>query len=377
MSNGVDDEFKVWASRTPRSPNQLGLEGVTLKKGPQVCKTVALARYGSPETGEVKKTELRFRTAKRNDSGGFDFDGAHAWACENAEIEKLQAFLTEHLDPGRYRLLNAKSTEAAVVAMLREGEVNANDLVRLLARAGGVDLLAAALAQSEFGLSAAEAAVVGRRRALIADLATLVANLEATETDVQRLIGSEWWLFGGRYVGVANRRNLVMLDQFDIPLLGADGTLHIVELKGTNIPKLVYRHRSHLVVGQEVHEAASQAMNYLRSLDEQGATLETTYRNEFGQEYDMRRAFATVVVGHPAHVLEDVTEQQIDQTIRSYNAHLSRLQVITYKELVDTAERALAFQATQASGEPLTTPGNAALPDPVLGETAGIEEEPF
>lgn len=72
--NVDDDDFKVWASRAPTSPNQLGLEGVTLKKGPQVCKTAALARYGSAETGEVKKTELRFRSAKRDSSGGFDFE---------------------------------------------------------------------------------------------------------------------------------------------------------------------------------------------------------------------------------------------------------------------------------------------------------------
>ncbi len=375
MNSDVDDEFKVWASKTRTSANQLGLEGVTLKKGPRVCKTVALARYGSPETGEVKKTELRFRTARRDGTGGFDFDGAETWACENAEIERLQAFLDEHLEPGRYRLLSAESTEAAIVEMLRSGDVNAHDLVRLVGRDGGVDLLATALAQSEFGLSAAEAAVVGRRRELVAELAALVADPAATETDVQRLIGNEWWIFGGRYVGVADRRSLTMLDQFDIPLLGADGTLHVVELKGPNVPKLVHRHRSHVIVGQQVHEGVAQAMNYLRSMDEQGATLETTYRNEFGQEYDMRRVFATVVVGHPTHVQgTDVDERQIDQTIRSYNAHLSRLQVITYKDLVDAAGRALAFEATQASADPSVT--GAQVGSGVVGE-AWTEDEPF
>ena len=101
--------------------------------------------------------------------------------------------------------MNAASAEAAIVEVLRSGVVNADDLVRLLGRDGGVDILAAALAQSEFGLSAAETAVLARRKALIADLAALVANPDATETDVQRLMGNEW-LFGGRYVGVADRR---------------------------------------------------------------------------------------------------------------------------------------------------------------------------
>lgn len=265
--------------------------------------------------------------------------------------------------------MNAESTEAALIEMLRSGDVDADGLVRLLGHEGGIDVLATALAHSEFGLSAAETAVLSQRRKLVMDLSALVTDPAASETDVQRLIGNEWWLFGGRYVGVADRRSLVMLDQFDIPLLSADGTLHIVELKGPNIPKLVYRYRNHLIVGQEIHEAVAQAMNYLRSLDEQGATLETTYRNEFGQEYDMRRVFATVVVGHPAHLREEtVSEPQIDQTIRSFNAHLSRLKVITYKELVDTAERALVFEANQASAQPDVANGVGKAADGRRGE---------
>jgi hypothetical protein len=86
-------------------------------------------------------------------------------------------------------------------------------------------------------------------------------------------------------------------------------------------------------------------MNYLRTLDENGAALATTYRNEFGVDYDMRRAFATVVIGHPVHVI-GANAHVIDQTLRSYNAHLSRVEVITYATLLDTAERALVFEDT-------------------------------
>ena len=86
-------------------------------------------------------------------------------------------------------------------------------------------------------------------------------------------------------------------------------------------------------------------MNYLRTLDENGATLETTYRKEFGVDYDMRRAFATVVIGHPIHVT-GVDAHVVDQTLRSYNSHLSRVEVITYATLLDTAERALVFEDT-------------------------------
>lgn len=182
---------------------------------------------------------------------------------------------------------------------------------------------------------------------------------------MQRAMGEQYWLFGGRYVGVADRRNLTVLDSLDVPLLGADGTLHIVELKGPNVPGLVRRHRSHLVVGVEVHQATSQAMNYLRSLDEQGATLSTTYRNEYGRDVDMQRVFATVVIGHPAHA-SGLESRQVEQTLRTYNAHLSRVEVITWATLLDAAARALDFEwaaATAGGGIPATDPWPPAAPE--------------
>jgi hypothetical protein len=57
------------------------------------------------------------------------------------------------------------------------------------------------------------------------------------------------------------------------PLICADGSLHIVELKGPGA-RLVRAHRGSLIVADEVHEAVSQCLNYLRSLDETGATLQ-------------------------------------------------------------------------------------------------------
>lgn len=178
---------------------------------------------------------------------------------------------------------------------------------------------------------------------MVATLRELAEDPSTNERHLQPPLLRAPWIFGSRYAGVADRRSLVPLDQYDIPLIRADGALHIVELKGPVIPGLVQRHRNHWIVGDEVHEAVSQAMNYLRGLDEMGPVLESTYRKELGIEVDMRRVFATVVIGHPAHVkAPDV--RTIEDTIRSYNAHLSRVEVVTYASLLDAAERALTFE---------------------------------
>jgi hypothetical protein len=226
---------------------------------------------------------------------------------------------------------------------------NTHAIVTELLRRADVETIESALAATSNGLSAAEGALIARRRETVATLRTLAEDPATTESDLQKLIGSAYWLFGGRYVGVAELQGIGPLDRHDIPLLRADGTLHVVELKGPNVPGLVRRHRNHWIVGGAVHQAVSQAMNYLRTLDESGPVLETAYRKELDVDYDMRRAFATVVIGHPAHVTR-ADARVIDQTLRSYNAYLSRVEVITYATLLDAAERALAFEDTTRVG---------------------------
>jgi hypothetical protein len=214
----------------------------------------------------------------------------------------------------------------------------------MLARRDDLDEVLSGLTSTPEGLSAAEAAIIQQHRKVVAKLRALAMDPHTNETTMQAAIGRRYWLFGGQYVGVAER-TLVPLDQYDIPLICADNSLHIVELKGPEA-KLVRRHRNHLIVANEVHEAVSQCLNYLRSLDEAGATLQTLHRNELGTQYDYRRSRGTVLIGHPERVsIPGVTRAQIDQTIRSYNAHLTRIQVVTYTDLLDSAERALRFEA--------------------------------
>jgi hypothetical protein len=347
----LDEDFAIWVSDEPRGPGQLGFTGAMLKSGPQVAKSVTLATYGDANTGTVSKRELCFRTSRRLGNGlGYDFaNPERRWACENEEIEKLLAFLNSDVAAsGRYKVIDTDSPLASLLDLLSGTQVDVREFVSALEGRPDLSEVVSALATTTVGLAAAEGAVIEKRRRLIATLRDLAEDPSTTETDLHRAIGSAYWLFGGRYVGLADRRSFTALDQYDIPLLEANGTIHIVELKGTNIPKLIYKHRSHYVVGKEVHEATSQAINYLRTLDESGAVISTTWKNEFGVEYDMRRVFATVVIGYPDRVDADMpdVERVVDQTIRSYNAHLSRVEVLTYKSLLDAAERALQFEET-------------------------------
>jgi hypothetical protein len=342
-----DAAFKVWVSGPAQNPTHLGRRGARLKLGKKVCKTAVFSQYGDQDTGEVKSRELRLSAYERHPDGTFAFDSPNvSWYIVDEEIEQLLAFLKSEVDqPGRYRVIDTGSPAGTLLEIL-DGRPDSDSHQVLTALSGGADpkLLADALAQSASGLTGAEMAVIGGRRALLQQAADLAADPATTETDMQHLIGSAWWVFGGRYVGVLKRRDLLTLDEHDIPLISADGSLHIVELKGPNIPAVVKKHRNHWIVGNDVHEATMQAANYLRTADEEALALQTLVAEELGIDIRLRRAFATVVVGHKDHLrANDIPDGQLELAIRTYNAQLSRVQVVTYDQLIDTALRSLSF----------------------------------
>ncbi|MFI6404815.1 Shedu anti-phage system protein SduA domain-containing protein [Streptomyces sp. NPDC050548] len=132
----------------------------------------------------------------------------------------------------------------------------------------------------------------------------------------------------------------------DIPLLRGDGSLHVVELKRANIKDLVIRRSGHLMLGAPAHRAVPQAQNYLRAMDENRPGILA----EHG--VDIRRASATVVIGHPRYVTGGVTSQEIAETLRTYNTHQSRIEVITYETLLDSAARMLALSSARQDADP-------------------------
>ena len=277
--------------------------------------------------------------------------------CKMVNDQLLDCACVLYLDPHDEGLVNFNNDLAfdqfasVIASRIRSKESmhasepdSAIDLGRLLS-VGDVAGVVTGLASTTAGLSAVEAASIAARRRVVADLQALAVADDTTETLIHREIAGNYWIFGGQYVGIAPRRDFGLLDQHDYPLLCADGSIHVVELKGPSCA-LVRKYRNHYIVTTDVHEATSQCLNYLRSLDEQGPTLETTYRNELGIDIDFRRARGTVVIGHLGRSeTSTATKSQIEQTIRSYNAHLSRIQVLTYSDLLDSADRALRFEA--------------------------------
>ncbi|MBJ7901878.1 DUF4263 domain-containing protein [Streptomyces sp. DSM 110735] len=183
------------------------------------------------------------------------------------------------------------------------------------------------------------------RRAGLAALRAAVDDENSSESALHACLKNQEWIFGGAYVAELARRQYTPDTILDIPLLRGDGALHVVELKRANIGDLVIRPSGHLMLGASVHHAVSQAQNYLRAMDENRQDILARYGVE------TRRASATVVIGHPKYVTRNVTAQEIAETLRTHNAHMSRIEVITYETLLESASRMLALSSARQDSD--------------------------
>ncbi|MCF3100409.1 DUF4263 domain-containing protein [Streptomyces roseoverticillatus] len=217
------------------------------------------------------------------------------------------------------------------------------------ASAEAARLMSDALADADAGLLAQLLELKARRAGLTA-LRAAVESPDSTEGALHACLKNQEWIFGGAYVAELARRQYTPDTILDIPLLRGDGSLHVVELKRANIKDLVIRRDGHLMLGAPAHRAVSQAQNYLRVMDENRRTILADHG------VDTRRSSATVVIGHPRYVSGNVTPQEVAETLRTYNTHTARIEVITYETLLDSAARMLALSSTQQTPDPTEEP---------------------
>ncbi|MCU1699405.1 MAG: hypothetical protein JWR34_5468 [Mycobacterium sp.] len=323
--------YRAWSSNTSSNPYHHGMQAVQLKKVGNTHKAACMKFYGSdPVTPTHATLEI---TQHRKQFGSFDFEGKPEikFCLEDDEIQVLKAFLAGQFLPadGYYVRVDSKEMAQEVAKYSTEnlGEVLAaisdkTHLVEAIQASGHADFLVDYVTNE-------------KKRVELGHLETAVWDPDADEGVFQQILERNPWIFGGEYVAARPERMMILGDQFDVPLVTADGSLHLVELKKARVSPLIRKVRNHLMVSGRVHEAVSQTANYLRALDEQRHRIAT----DFG--IDPRRVHATVVIGHVDHASDDMPPKDVYETIRTYNSHLSRITVMTYDQLLTNARNSL------------------------------------
>ncbi len=317
------------------------VDTAVVHRSEDVYKTVTL--WFVPEGGDDGKLILVANSwTPRPDHSGFDLrPGASQWTCEDAAVGELHRFLSARFGAPEPRA-EPDASLSAVIRKVQTGEADAGQLAQLAEALAEAPNAAGILAAHGAGQVLLDGIQAAKQRDVITALSDVVRNPAAKENEFQRILEESWWMFGGRFVDKTKRRLLAVMTQLDVPLIRADGALHVVELKRACIRDLIVPYRKFFVVGPEVNKAVGQTLNYLRELDEERNTI----KQKLGIE--CRRAFATVVIGDPQHLGDPELREHVPETLRTYNAHLSRVEVITYADLIQGAEKALELAPSPA-----------------------------
>jgi hypothetical protein len=322
--------IKAWSAPGTASAYYHGMQSVQLKTTGRTHKAVCLKFYGSdPENPSKARLEL---TQHRKILGGFDFDAPPEikFYIENDEIQVLKAFLAGQFLPADGYYVRVDSREmAAEVANL-----SAENLGDVLAAISDKTHMVEAIQASGHADFLADYVINENKRLEIGHLETAVWEPGTGEAVFQRILERNPWMFGGQYVATGER-TMVLGDQFDVPLVTADGSLHLIELKRADATPIIRRDHGHWILGAPVHEAVSQTQNYLRGLDEDRHRI----KSEFG--IDPRRLHATVVMGHIDQATSQIPMEAVYETLRTYNSHMTRITVMTYDQLVTNARNAI------------------------------------
>lgn len=321
-----------------KTPGLLRTETVNRQStGGRRLHQVTLFYTGKEGSQPGDPTGIKLATyTKSRFSSGFYFEHAQqSWSGDLSDIRLLQTILNDKFPTqGRYQLLTGEASVDNLAKKILAGKLPIDSTEQILQVLVENPEAQVVFKQSDSSQILADAVNKFRQKQAIDNLETIAKDPGSVEANLQKILAKEWWIFGGRYIGIEKRRAFTVLDQLDLPLIRNDGSLHIVELKQAKIPKLIVNHRNHLAVGEEVSLAVSQAMNYLVGLDEQRAQILTDLK------VDVRRATATIVVGHTDFVA-GYTPEQVYETLRIYNSHLSRIEVVTYDELISGVRQSL------------------------------------
>lgn len=341
------DEYRAGLKRWIAESSRRGVirhDAMELKGRGKTFKSAAFHYYGN-NPDKPSRRELEFsEVPAKSDDWGYEFSNPISrFTLSDSEIDVLRKFINGLFgDQGFYVRTDSKELAGVLAERLQPGTEGEQTLMELLESLGSDEELIRAVAASSQAGHLAGLIDQERRRAALIELERLATTSGTSEQAFQRLVEVNPWIFGGRFVGVTKRRSLTVLDQLDVPLINTDGSLHIVELKTADLPRLFKMHRNHWIVGNEVHEAVSQTENYLHALDTQAANIKLSLNLE------VQRAFATVVVGHLTHCAGDIDEDAAALTLRIYNSHLSRVRVMTYDQLIANAQNAMRLGVSGA-----------------------------
>lgn len=326
MGQIVADPVREMGPVHPERQGNRVIRAVQLHDGPRakiVARIVEIYRHADDSYHHTQLELVHFR--RQTNTGDFTVD--RKFAVDGDALERLIGSLA--LIP---RLASiAESANSILIPNVNadeQFEASLRSLVGLLGRPESLQALAKVELSPDLLSNLSAAAQHARFKQAAAELRALLADPARVEQDYQAWFELHPWVFGTEYVRHIEARTIDIESKADILLLTADGYVDLFELKTPTDSPLVGPSRGVYYASSGLSQALSQAMHYLRLVNENRLRLEEAWGTE------VFRPRAVIVIGN-ATDWDEIKRQ----SWRNIRTTLQNIDLLTFDHVLRRVER--------------------------------------
>lgn len=339
----IDKAVEIICDRVdlPQKPWLESVKTIELYCGDRATK-FAVWGICDDQTGESKGKQLTVKTIDRIKArDGWEADPKKSITINNDEIDILRTFLCALPNlpiDGEFLVINADDAAVQLLNQLTDSE-NITKLSQLPSD------------ELRLGQSLAAALNYVRMSQVLDEFEQLVKNgcgecdgcknhRGCYEKTYQRFLEEHYWIFGSEYSELIPNRRFIKNKEVDFPLRRTvDGYLEVIEIKKP-MEDLFTIHDGKIVAeSPAVAKAKWQVSEYLSSIDIKQNDLRVE------DDIDVEKVRGKVIIGRIAG--DDVQTK----ALRQLNALSTRIEVITYDQLIAIAQRMLDILAQEGASE--------------------------
>jgi hypothetical protein len=347
--NTIED-VKIRIKESYKNPNVRKVTQAVLKDGPRAFKIASLMEIVNPKTNEFHHYSLKIDHIDKTKGGWFHKRerSVRLEGGESDEIEKLFNFLRAAFQ-GEFRDVSGEMhlishDDYAKLENLLEAIPNIADIDKihligtlvsqLNENSSSISSFAKAFEESadETVRHIATASRLIEYSKALNTLRELVEDSNTVEGVFQKHLENNPWMFGSEYSELLLRKTWTRDDRLDCMLRKTvDDYLEIVEIKTAFTDALFLKDGSHdsYYPSSKLSPVIGQVTRYIEEVERNRDSILAV------DNVDTLKIRARVIVGR-----DGSSEHQA--ALRNFNAHLHRIEIITYDQLIKIAERVLS-----------------------------------
>lgn len=343
------EDVKVRIRKSMRNPHIGRVEQVVLREGPRAFRLATLFEILDPADNSHHHFALRLDSIDKKKAGWFHKPEKSINLESNNpdEIGRLYRFLNAHLDgtlgeaSGDVRIISSKEYQKLEKLLDLVPNLASPDMVQLLRRilpriqeAGSYAAEFAEALEESDPTTVEHIAVAARwvkHKREYDQLVSLIEARDCKEQVYQNLLTRNPWMFGSEYSELLDRRTWTRDDNLDFMLRRtSDNYLEIIEIKTPFNDSLMLRDKSHgtFYPSSKLSPTIGQVMGYMEQIERSRDSIISK------DGCDTLKIRARIIVGRDGAPPEQ-------EALRNLNAHLHRIEILTFDQLRRIAERVI------------------------------------